>query len=104
MQAQTMQVRRTLRVPWLAMLVVALLVAALAIGVGITTSHENTTTIAPAVPAWSIGPSVRFGAAGEPGAVTSGPHGPNQVPKGTGSGEVVGAPELVTAANGKPLT
>lgn len=99
MEAQTLQVRRTIRIPWMAMLVAALLIVVLAIGVSLAANGSDTTTVPrtvqPIVPedatrptAYGYGPSVR---------------GPGQTPgrAATGSGPVT---DPIAAANGKPLT
>ena len=95
MQAQTLQVRRNIRFPWKVLLVVALVAVMFAVGIGVATSGNDTTTVpvhtvVPIQNGFALGPSTR---------------GPNQVvkqaPAETGGS---GTDATIVAPNGKPLT
>ena len=102
MEAKTLQVRRTVRMPWMTIAVVALLAAVLAIGIGIATSRSDTTTVP--VRTVQIGPKDLSGPTAYPGFVPSGALArfEHQQSAGADVGDTQAAP--VTAPNGKPLT
>lgn len=102
MQAQTLQVRRTIRFPWKVLLVVALVAVMFAVGIGVATSGNDTTTVPPRVE-YRIGPKDLSGPTAYPGFVPG-----QRIPHPTlGQGGASGDQHVAasfTAANGKPLT
>jgi hypothetical protein len=103
MEAQTLQVRRTIRIPWTMLLVVALLAATLALGIGVATSRDDTTTV-PGRSGSTIGPKDLSGPTAYPGFVPGG-QAPTKVSGHVGTnGGTQSEPGTFTAANGKPLS
>jgi hypothetical protein len=100
MQAQTISTRRTIRIPWLPLLVAALLVAALVLGAAVATSRGEVTR-APAT-GQAIGPKDLAGPTAYPGFVPTGKV-PDQVHQGVSNAAREDTDPVFVAPNGKPL-
>ncbi len=104
MEAKTLQVRRTIRIPWMMLVVTALLVAVMAIGIGAITSRSDTTRVPATV--HSIGPKDLSGPTAYPGFVPRGrvpdkTAKPVTVPTENGIAQGVAGPRT---AYGKPFS
>ena len=95
MQAQTIRARRTIRMPWLPLLVAALLIAAIAIGTAVTMSRGGDTK-GPATTELFIPSDL------SPGFVPTGKV-PDRVHQGVSNAAREDTDPVFVAPNGKPL-
>jgi len=102
MEAQTLQVRRTIRFPWMTLLVAVLLAATLAIGIGVAASRNDATTVPPRT-AHTIGTGDVSGPTAYPGFVPSQRGPETKTVVRTATNGPIGPTAGSTAANGKPL-